>query len=93
MNQPRRRPPQMTLSFMLMMNVVVCGILGAIYWASQVPAIRDEISMMFGGRAGPSEPGRTTHMIFLIFTYSAPLLLAGLLSTIMAVWRMLERRR
>jgi hypothetical protein len=32
-------------------------------------------------------------MIFLIFTYSAPLLLAGLLSTIMAVWRMLERRR
>ena len=83
----------MSLSFMLMLNIVLCVIGGVIFAASRVPAIRDEISMMFGGRGGSQDDGRTAHMIFLIFTYSAPLILAGIISTIFGIWRWIEGRK
>jgi hypothetical protein len=93
MNAKRTGRPQISLSMLLMLNVVFCGIGGAIYWASQVPAIRNEVSMMLGGRGGGAgEDSRAMHMAFLIFTYSAPRLLAGTVSTLMSVLRWWERR-
>ena len=92
--KPVRRRPQMSLGFMLLMNVVFCVLAGAFYWASQVPAIADEVSMMFGGRGSSGGDGnRTTHAIFVMFTYTAPLLLAGTLATILSIWRKFEGRR
>lgn len=93
MNQPTRRP-QMSLGFMLLMNVIFCVIAGAFYYASQVPAIADEVSMMLGGRGSAGDSGgRSMHMVFVMFTYTAPLILAGLLATILGIWRRLEGRR
>ncbi len=88
------RRPQMSLSFMLLMNLVFCILLGALYWASRVPAIADEVSMMMGGRAaaGSGDNSRRVHIIFLLFTYTAPLLLAGLLSSSLGVWRFIEKK-
>ena len=93
MNAPLRRP-QMSLAFMLLINVIFCVLLGAFYYASQVPAIADEVSMMMGGRGSSGDSGnRSMHMIFVMFTYTAPLILAGVLATILGIWRKLEGRR
>lgn len=94
MNTPApKRRPQMSLAFMLLMNVIFCVLLGTFYYASRVPVIADEVSMMFGGRGSSGDSGRGMHMVFLMFTYTAPLILAGVLSTIMTIWRKLEGRR
>lgn len=88
MNEPKFRRPQISLGFMLLMNVIFCVIAGAVYWASRVPAISDEVGMMLGGYSGSSaENERAVHMIFLMFCYTAPLLLAGTLATIYTLWR------
>jgi hypothetical protein len=94
MNHAPNRRPQMSLSFMLLMMMIFCVISGAFYYASQVPAIADEVSMMLGGRGSSGTTGgRRMHMIFVMFTYTAPLLLAGFLATILGIWRKLENRR
>jgi hypothetical protein len=94
MTHNAKRRPQMSLSFMLLMNLVFCILLGALYWASRVPAIADEVSMMLGGRAtaGASDNSRRVHIVFLLFTYTAPLLLAGVLSSGLGIWRFVEKR-
>ena len=93
MSQPRRKPPQMSLRFMLLMNIIFCVIAGTIYWASRVPAVADEVGMLLGGRGAAESSSRRVHIIFVMFTYTAPLLLAGLLSTMLSVWRVVQRRR
>lgn len=94
MSQSRRKPPQMSLRFMLLMNIIFCVIAGAIYWASRVPAVADEVGMLLGGHGGVTDSSsRKIHVIFVMFTYTAPLLLAGLLSTMLSIWRVVQRRR
>ncbi|WP_164100595.1 hypothetical protein [Candidatus Laterigemmans baculatus] len=94
MSPPHRKPPQMSLSFMLLMNVIFCVLAGAVYWASRVPAVASEVSVLLGGSGGGSGSGsRKMHVIFVMFTYTAPLLLAGVLSTLLGFWRYFERRR
>lgn len=79
---------------MLLMNVIFCVLAGAVYWASRVPAVSEEVSMLFGGRSSGGDSGsRRMHVIFVMFTYTAPLLLAGLLSSMLGIWRYIERRR
>lgn len=71
---------------MLLLNVVFCVIAGSFYWASQVPVISDEISAALGTRSsGSASDSRAAHMIFLMFTYCAPLLLAGTLATLHSI--------
>jgi hypothetical protein len=88
-----RSRAQLSLRFLLLMNVIFCVIAGAVYWASRVPAISNEVSMMLGGRAESNEAsGRRVQIVFVMFTYTAPLILAGTLATILSVIRFFERR-
>lgn len=79
---------------MLLMNLIFCIIAGTVYWASRVPAVADEVGMLLGGRGGDADSSsRKIHIIFVMFTYTAPLLLAGLLSTMLSIWQLVQRRR
>jgi hypothetical protein len=90
--RPTRRP-QLSLRFLLLMNIIFCMIAGAVYWASRVPAISNEVNMMLGGRAESNEAsGRRVQIIFVMFTYTAPLILAGTLASILSIVRFIERR-
>lgn len=80
---------------MMLMMVVFCGMSAALFYASRVPAITSELQAMSGGTLGDSaeEVGRRSHIVFVMFTYTAPLLLAALIGSILGVWRWIERRR
>ncbi len=97
MNQPssiRRRPPQISLSFMMLMMIIFAVMSAGMFYASRVPAVQQEIDVLFRGKAGSSdEVGRTAHIVFIMFTFTSPLLLAAVLSTGMAILRWFERRR
>ena len=80
---------------MMLMMVVFAVVSAGILYASRVPAVQDEIAILTGNPVGGSNDGevsRLSHIVFIMFTFTSPLLLAGLLSTGMTVWRWIDRR-
>jgi len=82
----------MSLAFMLMMMVIFSVISAGFFYASRVPAIQAELEAWTGGSVSSSrETGRLPHIVFIMFTFTSPLLLAGFLSTALAVLRWFQR--
>ena len=79
---------------MLLMMVVFSMMSAGLFYASRVPVVQEEISVMVHGRSGGGreDVGRLAHITFIMFTFTSPLILAGVLSTGLAVVRWFERR-
>lgn len=97
MNHPtskHRRPPQISLSFMLLMMVIFSMMSAGLFYASRVPAVQEEINVLVRGKSGGDreDVGRLAHITFIMFTFTSPLILASVLSTGLAVVRWFERR-
>ena len=92
---PKRRPPQMSLGFMMLMTVIFAVISAGCFYASRVQAVQDDLSVLSNGQISSSsaDVGRTSHLVFIMFTLTSPLLLAGIMSTGMAILRWFERRQ
>ena len=80
---------------MMLMMIVFSMMSAALFYASRVPAVQEEISVLTGGKVGTSgtEVGRLVHITFIMFTFTSPLILAGVLSTIMSIARWWGKRR
>ncbi|MCC9603060.1 hypothetical protein LOC67_21130 [Stieleria sp. JC731] len=102
MNQPPTKPTarpsvprfQISLSMMLLLMVVFAFISAALFYASRVPVIREELSMLIYGeiREGGEDAGRLAHRAFIMFTFTSPLLLAATLSLAVNILERLGRR-
>ena len=90
----QRRPPQMSIGFMMLMMVIFSIMSAGLFYASRVPAVQDELNVLVNGQSngGGKDVGRLAHITFIMFTFTSPLLLAGVLSTGLAVIRWFERR-
>lgn len=80
---------------MMMMMVIFSFISAGLYYAARVPAIQEDLDMMVTGKIPAvknEDPGRLAHITFIMFTFTSPLLLAGCISTGMAILRWFERR-
>lgn len=78
----------------MLMMVVFAIVSAGFFYASRVPAVQQEVSVLVHGKAGTGDDvGRLSHIVFIMFTFTSPLLLAGALSTGMAVLRWFDRRR
>ncbi|QEF97421.1 hypothetical protein Mal15_14610 [Stieleria maiorica] len=85
---------QISLSLMLLMMVVFAFISAALFYASRVPAIREELGVLFYGEAGErgEDVGRLAHRAFIMFTFTSPLLLACVLSLAVSALNYLGRK-
>ncbi len=83
----RARRPQVSIAFMLLSMTILCAMSAAMFYASRVPAIYNEVFSWFGKEVEPQETKRTVHLAFLLFTYASPLLLACLLGLVVSVLR------
>ncbi|WP_182870234.1 hypothetical protein [Stieleria mannarensis] len=85
---------QISLSLMLLMMVVFAFLSAALFYASRVPAIREELSVLFYGEAGEGgeDVGRLAHRAFIMFTFTSPLLLACVLSLTVSALKYLGRK-
>ena len=91
----QRRPPQISIAFMLKLMLIFAFISAGLFYASRIPAIQTEFAMLITGKVPDSnndDPGRVAQISFVMFTYTSPLLLAGLISISAAVLRSYERR-
>ena len=85
----RFRGPQISLLMLFLIMMVFAVISAGLLYASRVPAVREEWAALTGTDpmdVGGGE-GRTAHLFFILFTLTAPLLLAGVLSTGVAILR------
>ncbi len=79
-----------------MLMMVVCAVISAgFFYASRVPMIREELSMLWYGKSANSgeDVGRAAHKAFVMFTLASPLLLATAISTGMSILRWIENRK
>ena len=97
MNQQQRPRPQLQISigFMLLLMVVFAIMSAGFLYASRVPAIREEISVLINGKSANAgeDVGRAAQKAFVMFTFASPLLLAAVLSTGMSIVRWFEQRK
>lgn len=94
-SQLTKRPLQVSIGMMMLMMVVFAVMSAGLFYASRVPAVRDEIAALIRGKATTSgeDVGRAAHIAFIMFTFSSPLILAGLLSTGMSIVRWIEKKK
>ncbi len=81
---------------MMMLMMVVFAVMSAgLFYASRVPAVRDEIAALIRGKTSTSgeDVGRAAHIAFIMFTFSSPLILAGVLATGLSIVRWFEKRK
>ncbi len=82
------RPPQISLAFMLGVTLIFAVMMTAsLVYGLRVPAVREELGWLSPASSG--ESSHSAHLRFILFTLTAPLILAGLLSTLMAVLKRL----
>lgn len=80
---------------MMMLMLIFSFISAGLYYAARVPAVQNDLDMMITGKipsATNEDPGRLAHITFIMFTFTSPLLLAGCISTGIAILRWYERR-
>lgn len=82
-----------SLRFMLLFTAVFCGISAALFYLARIPIVIEEWHTLFGKPPPPSgDPSRGTWLVFLVFTYIAPLLLASVLYGLTHLWSWYEKR-
>lgn len=88
-----RRPPQISIAFMLLSTIVLAVMSAGLFYASRVGAVQDEMSVLSGGsvESGGVDASRFSHIVFIMFTFTSPLILAGILSTVVGVMKWFER--
>ncbi|MGC6446694.1 MAG: hypothetical protein ACON5D_05835 [Rubripirellula sp.] len=73
----------------MMLLMLVCAVMSAgFFYASRVDVIQSELNL--NPNAGGSilgQEGRIPHIIFIMFTFTSPLILAGTLATIVSILR------
>lgn len=80
----------------MMLLMLVCSIISAgFFYASRIESIQSELQMASGSSntvSGVTE-GRAPQIIFIMFTFTSPLIFAGILATIVSVLRWKNNRR
>jgi hypothetical protein len=79
---PRKARRQISLGVMMVLMLVFTLMSIGLFYATRIEAIQNELSLVFGASAfDERETSRRSHLIFLLFTYASPLMLALVLAT------------
>ena len=81
-----RHYPTFSIRFLLLIMAVFCAILGALFYLARIPLVVEEWYALFG-KPAPANPGggRGSWLVFLLFTYISPLLLAATMYAMSAI--------
>jgi hypothetical protein len=70
------------MTVMLIFTVMCAGV----FYASRIQVVQDELTLLLGvSPFGKRESSRKAHLMFLLFTYASPLMMAAVLSTVVGL--------
>ncbi|MFG0255548.1 MAG: hypothetical protein ACF787_10705 [Rhodopirellula sp. JB053] len=90
--QSNHRPVQIGIAPMLILVVVAAVISAGLVYAARIPEIQEELSVLFGTPVTADRSRRGPQILFILFTVTSPLLLAGMLSLGTLIWGKLTNR-
>ncbi|WP_146580719.1 hypothetical protein [Neorhodopirellula pilleata] len=85
MTKSSRPTWQIGIAAMLLLVLVSAVFSGGLVYAARIPEIQEELSVLFGTEVTADRTRRGPQILFILFTLSSPLLIAGLLSTAMTL--------
>ncbi|MGV3486341.1 MAG: hypothetical protein ACO1RT_18120 [Planctomycetaceae bacterium] len=84
-------PRQISLGSLLVVMLIFTVMSAGLFYASRIEEIQDELSLYFGiAPFGKGRASRRSHLMFLLFTYASPLMMAMVLSMVVGL---MNRRR
>lgn len=79
---------------MMLMMVIFAVMSAGLFYASRVSFVQEDIAILLGREIeGSGEGGKLPQIVFILFTFTSPLLLAAALGMFVSLLRWLERRR
>lgn len=90
----KQRPRfQISIRTMLLLTVVFSVMSAGLFRASQIPAVNAEFASMFQRSGTAKGSDRFLQLVFIMFTYSMPLMMAALLASMATIWKWWNRNR
>ncbi|MCY2976336.1 MAG: hypothetical protein NTW52_16900 [Planctomycetota bacterium] len=85
---------QFSMGSLLVIMLLVSVMSASLLWASRLPMVTDEIHILLGTTPATNNDGtdRGAQLVFLLFCYAAPLLMAGLLHSWLMIFRLFQTR-
>jgi len=92
---PSANNKQIGIRSMMLLMLVFSVMSAGFFYASRVGAIQEELSWAAVSQTASNSGsnGRTTHVVFIMFTFTSPLILAGILATAISVIRWKKSKR
>ena len=83
---------QFSMGSLLIIMAIVSVMSACLLWASRLPLVTNEIHVWLGTTPAANDDGtdRGAQLIFLLFCYSAPLLMAALIHSSLLLIRLLQ---
>jgi len=77
---------------LLVLMVVISAVSAILLWATRLPSVSNEIHLWLGTTPAVNQDGtdRGTQLVFLLFCYSAPLMVVGLLNSTRMIMQVIE---
>jgi hypothetical protein len=86
---------QISIGTMMLLMLVFSIMSAGFFYASRVDAIQGELTFSGSSQVSSNLGGnqRTSHVIFIMFTFTSPLLLAGILASAVSLLRRINSER
>ncbi|MDA9777301.1 hypothetical protein N9D38_02595 [Rubripirellula sp.] len=86
---------QISIGTMMLLMLVFSIMSAGFFYASRVDAIQGELTFSASSQVSSNLDGnqRTSHVIFIMFTFTSPLLLAGILASAVSLLRRINSER
>ena len=82
---------QIGISAMLLLVVIAAVVSAGLVYAARIPEIQEELSVLFGTEVTADSTRRGPQILFILFTFTSPLLLATGLSLAVGLWNRLAK--
>lgn len=87
-NAPR---PQVSIAVSLLLVLISAVFLAGLFYASRVPSVQTDIAIWAGAKPPEDDSGSLAQVLFIMFTFTSPLVIAMTLSLVMSVWNKITR--
>lgn len=83
--------PQVSIAVSLLLVLISAVFLAGLFYASRVPSVQTDIAIWVGTQPPEDESGSLSQVLFIMFTFTSPLVIAMTLSLVMSVWNKMTR--
>ncbi|MEO9590347.1 hypothetical protein [Rhodopirellula bahusiensis] len=83
--------PQVSIAISLLLVLISALFLAGLFYASRVPSVQTDIAIWVGAPPPEDESGSLSQVLFIMFTFTSPLVIAMTLSLVMSVWNKITR--